>query len=537
LSLLQHPPTAGARGSSVLDRRRVVATLVVACTALAVAHALATWPHYHFGSFDDDAGYVMAAQALAHGHGLTSTLPAGVPMVSSYPPGYAALLTPIALVSGTAFAAYRAVSVALLGVLIPLVWWYLRRRGLGPGPALAVLLLLALNPVLGTFGMMVMAELPFLVVLMLTLLALDRWQADARLATWSGAGVIAGAAALLWLKEAAAGLVAGAVLWFVLRRLRPKAVALAAGVGLSFLPVLVAREVAGVNVLGSRYSNEFGTAFAGGVVHLVAHALSTYVNVALPQTVVPTSVSPLPIVGAAAGVLGTFGTLTTPLVVIGFVVWCRRYRDVMCVAVPAYLAVTLVFPFTNERRLILILPFVLAWYVLGWLAAIGWVTARLPRRRVVAWVAGVAWVAPLISLIILIPQFGRDYLYLLGHGSSQPRGSPYNRFLAQLGQPKDLVETDYVWATSQFTGHRTAPARSTTPAAAHPRRWRGVWPTTSRRSCSAPRSATCRVPAAPVFSPTWRRTRRRCACSARRSTTRRCSSSSARARRIPRSPI
>ncbi len=435
---------------TLLERRRVVAALVLACSALAVAHALAAWPHYHVGSFDDDAGYVMVARALGHGHGLTSTLPAGVPMVASYPPGYSALLTPIALVSGTAYAAFRAMSVLLLGILVPLVWCYLRRRGVGAGPSLAVLVLLALNPALGTFGMMIMAELPFLVMFVIVLLALDRWESEGALITRWGWATVVGAAGLLWLKEAGAGLVAGLVLWLLLRGATRRAVVLAGGVGALFLPILISRAVAGVNLLGSRYSTEFGSAFSGGPVHLVAHALSTYANVALPQTVVPTSVSPLPIFGAAAGALGTFGTLTTPLVVIGVVVWWRRHRDAASVAVPVYLAVTLVYPFTNERRLLLVLPLVLAWYVLGWAAVIRWVGARIPPAR------AVAWAAPLVVLVILVPQFGRDYLYELGHGSSRPRGSPYAEFLAAAGAPGDVVETDYVWAVSLFTGHRTA---------------------------------------------------------------------------------
>jgi len=448
---LDAPPADPVAIAPVSHRAAVIAAVAL-CAALGVAHALATWPHYHVGSFDDDAGYVMVARAIAHGHGLTGRLPAGVPMVASYPPGYALLLAPIALVSGTAYAAFRALSVALLASLFPLVWWYLRRRGLGEGAVLAVLVLLALNPVLGTFGMMIMAELPFLVVLMLTLLALDHWRSEERVLTWAGAGTVIGAAGLLWLKEAAAGLLIGIVLWMLLRRMRGKAIAVAAGVGVTFLPILVARLTSGVNLLGSRYANEFGSAFDGGAVHLVLHAISTYVNQALPQTVVPTSVSPLPIVGASAAALGTFGTLTAPLVLVGFVVWCRRYADVMCVAVPTYLATTLVFPYTNERRLVLILPFVLAWYVLGWVAVIGWIGRHAPALR------PVVWVAPLVALVILIPQFGRDYLYLLGHGSSQPRGAPYNQFLSQAGAPRDVVETDYVWATSLFSGHRTAPS-------------------------------------------------------------------------------
>jgi hypothetical protein len=440
--------------------------VVVLCAVLAVVHARATWPHYHVGSFDDDAGYVEVARAIAHGHGLTGRLAAGVPMVASYPPGYALVLAPIALVSGSAYAAFRGLSAGLAGVLVLLVWWYLRRRGVPAWAAVAVLVLLALNPVLGTFSMMVMAELPFLVLLMGVLFAIDRWQSSPGVLSAAGVATVVGSAALVWTKEAGAGLVIGFVLWLLVRRDTRRALALAAGSFALFLPVLVARLAEGVDPLGSRYANEFGFAFRGGAVHNVLHALSTYANLALPQTVVPTSVSPLPMFGWASVALDVFGTLTAPLVVIGFVVWCRRHPDAMCVAVPVYLLTTLVFPYTNERRLVLILPFVLAWYVLGWGAVIAWLGSRLrgpaPRPAL--------WAVPLVvPLVILVPQFGRDYLYDLGHGSSQPRSAPYTRFLAQAGAPHDVVETDYVWTTSLFTGHRTAPgafylARSCAPA-------------------------------------------------------------------------
>jgi hypothetical protein len=440
------------------------------CAVLAVVHARVVWPHYHVGSFDDDASYVQVARALAHGHGLTSTLTAGVPMVASYPPGYAAVLAPIALVSGSAYAAFRGLSVGLVAVLVLLVWWYLRRRGMPTPLVLAVLVLLALNPVLGTFSMMVMAELPFMVLLMGVLFALDRWESSPRLWTWAGVATVVGCAGMVWLKEAGAGLVIGFVLWLLLRRETRRAVVLAVGSFALFLPVLVAREVAGVNLLGSRYANEFGTAFHGGAVHVVLHAISTYINFAIPQAVVPTSVSPLPMFGWASVTLDVFGTLTAPLVLIGFMVWCARHRDAMCVAVPVYLLTTLVFPYTNERRLILVLPFVLAWYVLGWVWVVTWVRSRWRSRSPSQWRVArpVVFALPLVALLILVPQFGRDYLFDLGHGSSQPRSAPYTRLVAQLGTPQDLVETDYVWTTSLFTGHRTAPgafylARSCAP--------------------------------------------------------------------------
>ncbi|HVM66110.1 MAG TPA: hypothetical protein VMU14_14685, partial [Acidimicrobiales bacterium] len=351
-STAESPPAgrpAGARAvvqrwAAALERPGPAAAVVAVCAVLAMAHAGATWPHYHVGSFDDDAAYVQVARAIAHGSGLTSRLPAGVPMVASYPPGYALLLTPIALVSGSAYAAFRGLSVALAGVLVPLVWCYLRRRRVAGWAAAATVVLLALNPVLGTFSMMIMAELPFLVLLMGVLFALDRWQSAPGLRAWSGLAAVAGCAGLVWMKEAGAGLVIGFVLWLLVRRDTRRAVTLAIGSFALFMPILAARLGEGVSLLGSRYANEFGFAFRGGAVHTVLHAVSTYVNSAIPQTVVPTSVSPLPIYGWASVTLDVFGTLTAPLVLLGFVVWCRRHPDAMCVAVPVYLLTTLVFP-------------------------------------------------------------------------------------------------------------------------------------------------------------------------------------------------
>ena len=424
--------------------------LVVTCLAIGLGRAAVTWPHYHVGSFDDDAAYVIVARALAHGHGLTSVLPTGVRLVAAYPPGYSGLLAPIAWVSPTAFGVMRLTSVGLFLALFPLTWYYLRHRGLSEPAVTFVLVLLALSPVLGTYAVMIMAEVAFVVVLLLTLIALERWEHAGRLVTPAGVVVIFGAEGLLWLKQAALGLVVGLVVWLFIRRMSRKALLLGATTGALFLPVLVARKVEGTNLVGSRYSLEFGSAFSGNPVHLVAHAVSTYVNVTFPQTLVPTSVSPLPTHGVWAVALGSFGTLTTPLVIVGFVVWWRRHRDATSVAVPVYLAETLVFPFTNERRLILILPVVAAWYVLGWVAVVRWAGARVGRM----W--SYAWLCPAAALIVLVPQFGRDYLYALGSDSSRPLGSPYMALLAQLGGPTDVVETDYVWTTTLATGHRTA---------------------------------------------------------------------------------
>jgi len=47
--------------------RRRALLWVGGLTLLGLAHALVVAPRYHFGSFDDDASYVLVAKALAAG--------------------------------------------------------------------------------------------------------------------------------------------------------------------------------------------------------------------------------------------------------------------------------------------------------------------------------------------------------------------------------------------------------------------------------------------------------------------------------------
>jgi len=429
----------------------------VALTALAVVHALVVGRHSFVGSFDDDANYILVARALAHGHGLTSNLSAGYPLISTYAPGYPALLAPLAWLSGTAFTAFRALSLVLLLVLFPLVWIYLGRRGMSDLLRLGVLGLLALNPVLATFATMVMAELAFMVLLIVLLLLVERWEADPRTFTWTGVGVVVAAAGLLWLKEAGIGLILGLALWFVVRKLWGRAVVTALGTAVLVSPVLIARTIVGSPLIGSRYSDEFGGAFAGGLLHqiksVIPHAISTYVNVALPRSIAPPHGSPWSTSGALYIVLGVLAWTVSPLIALGFVIAARQLRDAACVMIPVYLASTLFYPFVNERRVLLVLPVVVAWYLLG-VGALIKVAGRVGRAAPIPGAAG--WAPLLAAVVILIPQFGRDYLYALGQDTSRPLGSPYMALLGRLGTPLEVVETDYLWTTNLATGHRTS---------------------------------------------------------------------------------
>jgi hypothetical protein len=316
--------------------------------------------------------------------------------------------------------------------------------------------------VLTTYATMVMAELAFLVVFFVLLLLVDRWEPGSTTISRAGVGAVLSAAALVWLKEAGAGLVIGLVLWLLLRRAWRKAAFTVAGVSVLLSPILIARASAGISLVGSRYSTDFGTYYSGGLLHRIVHVVpqsfSALVSTAVPGSLVPTG-SPLPTHGAIWYALDVLRWTASPLVAIGMVAWFRNHRDAALVMVVVYIAEVLTYPFINERRLILVLPIIVAWYVLG-AKTVAQLVVAAARRAGTRWTLSAARVlmagAVLLPLFTLEEQFPRDYLFAHGQSSSSPKGSPYMNLLRALGRPSDVVETPYRFTTALYSGHRTA---------------------------------------------------------------------------------
>jgi hypothetical protein len=432
--------------------------------AVGLVHVALVAPHYFVGSFDDDASYILTARALVAGQGLAGHVASGAVVSGSYAPGYSALMAPLVWIWPHSFLPLRLLSVVFFGLTFVLTWIYLGRRGIGEGPRVAALGLLALGPPLATYGSMVMAETPFLATLLVLLILVDKWDRESRVWTRTGVGVIAAAGALIWLKEAGVGVVAGLLLWLLLRpqggrRLaRPFAVGL--GVVALLLPVVAARLVAGVPVTGSRYSSELGAFYQGNlvdrVVHVIPHSTWHLLATAIPATLVP-YLSPIPFKGHWARLWEVVSWQVTLFILLGAVVWFRKHRDAALTVVAVYLLETVFWPEVNERRAILVVPVLAAWYVLGvvtaWKPVRSWSANRgqlMPARMVAAALAVAVVVGP------LVPQMPRDYLFKLGQNSSHFEGSRYASLLSHLGTPSDIVETDYLSSTALFTGHRTA---------------------------------------------------------------------------------
>jgi hypothetical protein len=425
--------------------------------AVQLAHTLAVAPTYFVGSFDDDANYLMAAHVLAAGGGLTSTMPSGASVVANYLPGYPMLLVPLIWVFGGALWAPRALSTLCVAALYPLLWAWMARRGVKPSYRVAVMGLLAINTVMATYSTMVMAEAPFMVVLVLTLFAIDRW--DRRPGLPRAVVVVVLLAALVWLKEAGIGLVIGFVAYELWRRRWSRAVGVSAGVGALLLPGLIARWLTGGATLGDRYKGEISDGGDGGFLHQVPREVVndtwSYLQDVLRQSVLPAG-SPLPAHGPVYVLMVAVGITVPVFSIVGAIVWYRRHRREESWMVWAYFAETLAYPYNNQRRVILVLPIVTIWYVVGGVAVARYVLALGGRTlsRVAASVA--VLVAVLFAGVPTAAGFTRDYLFNVGQKSYEFARSPAMSLLKAIGPPSAVVETDYRGSVAFFSDHRTA---------------------------------------------------------------------------------
>jgi hypothetical protein len=445
---------------------------------LGVWHVWAVSSRYFVGSFDDDASYLLTAQAILHGASLTGHLTSGASVVGAYPPGYSFLLIPLLWIWPHTFTPERVWSAVCFAAVFPLLWVYLGRRRVGDVVRFSALILMAANPVMATFGSMVMAETSFLVLLLVLLLLAEGWDRDApgrgaKVLSARGIGVVVAGGGLVWLKEAGIGVAIGLGVWYLIRKDLRRAALVIGGCALLLVPVLVARHIGGVPLEGSRYSAELGGYYHGGLASRLFHVVPTsfghYFRVALPATVIPHG-SPLPTSGWMI-VWHVLAWQISVFTVFGLGVAIFRHRDAAVVAIPVYAAETLLWPEVNERRVILALPIILGWYALGLVTAIRWVLARWAgliawrqRRSRSHWPV---WVRPapaaLIGLLLaaaigtpLALQSPRDYLFSIHETTSHPSGSRYMSILTAVGQPKTVIETDYESTTALFTGHLTA---------------------------------------------------------------------------------
>ena len=383
-------------------------------------------------------------------------MPSGATVVANYLPGYPLLLVPLIWIWGSALGPLRLFSTLCTCALYPLLWAWMGRPGGQAGPA-------ARRPVppgdkhrpghLLDHGH---GRGPLLLVLVLALLALDHWE---RQPGWRWASVVIVLLAfLVWLKEAGIGLAVGLVLYELWRRRWRRAAARGRR----------GRRPAAARVGGpawSRGRRRWATATRARSPTRAMVASPTCRRGRLGHLGLPGQrAAPVGAADRAARARGRAGPRAVTLVgwtvpvlcVVGAVAWYRRHPRGDSWMVWAYFAETLAYAYTNQRRVILVLPVVVLWYVVG-ACVTGRALLALGGRSISrAAVALSVVVAVLAAGVPTAFGFTQDYLYGEGQQSSEFAHSPAMALLKALGTPSSVVETDYRGSVAYFTGHRTA---------------------------------------------------------------------------------
>ena len=162
-------PPAGPTLS--LDR---AATWCLVALIGAALISLVWWSHAYLDPRNDACMYILLARNLLSGEGYSLL---GEPFALR-PPGFAALLAPLIAVWGTNLAVLN-LFVNLFGVACVALLFALVRRRVGSRLALAVSLLLWINPGFRTFCNQVMSDVPGLALALGCLLLERRWRSRA----------------------------------------------------------------------------------------------------------------------------------------------------------------------------------------------------------------------------------------------------------------------------------------------------------------------------------------------------------------------
>jgi 4-amino-4-deoxy-L-arabinose transferase-like glycosyltransferase len=303
------------------------------------------------------------------------------PLHVQYPPAYPAWLTLMRKVLGENLDRIRMANLAMAATALLLMFAVMRRLA-GPEPALALLLLLVLNPVLLRMGGAIVSENLFLLVVTLALV----WTLSAD-ATGRPAAVLPIAFALLAFLTRSIGLaaVAGVGCWLWSRR------RWGALVGWGIASVLVVGAWFSYTILAGdstvrSYSSDFAavSAATGGTLLHLARRVGSH-GLEYATSGIPGSLS-LPTIPGTLVDNWFWLAISVILLLTGWLVLWRRWRAA-AVYVLMYLGILLIWPYTDDRLLAPLVPLALLAFLLGALGVARALPARGRRPALVGLIA------------------------------------------------------------------------------------------------------------------------------------------------------
>jgi len=312
----------------------------------------------------DNAAYVSLSKSLVQGKGLTEIWTPEQRPHTQYPFGFPLLLAPISLLK-LPYAWYKIIPwlAGLAGILLS--WLLFDRQG--RAPALAVCLLLAMNPHFLEYGHWVLSELPFMALMLLSLWCLSRWEERGGWLWFLGS--LAAAAASAHVRSAGVALLAAAPVHLAIRRkFKWSLLYLAAGLAL-MVPWALRNARCGTAggyldqfLMLDPYQPELGRAAFGDVVSRIWTNLRLYLGSIWPQLLLPGT----EVWGAGAGRVFAFLLLSVPAIA-GAAAGARRVGAAAWLLF-AYLAMSALWPaaWTDLRFALPVLPLLAYFLLLGY---------------------------------------------------------------------------------------------------------------------------------------------------------------------------
>jgi hypothetical protein len=393
------------------------------------------------GHTQDDAWYMLLAQALATGQGFTlinSPTPGIHPM---YPPGFPFLLSLVFRV----FPRFpenvlwlKAVSVlAMFGVGILSYHYFVRYRQVSRAVALGIALAtVTTQPLIHLATSTVMSECVFTLLQLLTLSLLERHVREqnpgkARLLLGLS---LALAVACLLTRTMAIGLLAVIPVYLFRQRLRSSALIFAAGIALLYSPWLYysrahtptpEQRAEQRGLIVTSYSEHFWDKLAGdearGTITLAQLPARVWENTMdmLGRGMGMVVVSPL-FTSTFYSYVGWFSFVVSLFVILGFVQACRNHFSLAEMMVLISLAITVLWPFFPTRFLLPLLPLLLFYFLLGLESSVHFLQRKLEDPRLLGQWKLSLWVLGLL----LVSRFYEAATFIWAKHQARPEARP-----------------------------------------------------------------------------------------------------------------
>ena len=358
----------------MLPSLQQVAVSPRAARFLALALAIAT---FLFGAwtFDaklslsgDNTEFITLARSVAQGTGLTHINTPNPAPATKYPPGFPLLLAPFEWLFPGSWEPMKWFVLVLFSMAMP-IFFYLLRLSLGTWPSLMAALVCLTLPLLQDYAHQVMSEIPYLAFSLAALYLLQRANGDpaVRGNRWFYAAFVFTMAAY-YVRSVGIVLIAAAVLTFLFRRERNKALVFFGGSVLIWLPWTLRNNAVGSGsvylkqlIQVNPYFPDQGLLDLGQLIGRVLTNLSIYLFQILPSVpIYPERLQDGP------GLLHPLGIVVTVALVYAGIQAYRNRRDLLLFFYTVlFIGSVLLWYWNGDRFLIPILPVLLYFVVRG----------------------------------------------------------------------------------------------------------------------------------------------------------------------------